>query len=106
MGDLLLDGVAKIAQRRKAEPIHVEQEVVKVEPLRPMRRTRRMDGSASGVRKRTMVLERLPVVFVPWAVVGAAGGTYERGIQVGHRVVLGIVPRGARVGRNVGNLAA
>jgi len=97
MGELLLDRDAEVAQCRVAQPVHVEEKIVEVDPFGSVRRT----GAASPFRDRArlgpMARERLFVMLVLAAVVLPARRPDERRVQVADRIVLLAVVRiGAR----------
>jgi hypothetical protein len=73
VADLLVDGEPQVLERRGAELVHVQQEVVQVDPLRAVRRARGASGVArSRLTLRSVALERLAMVFVLGTVVGSA----------------------------------
>jgi len=104
MRDLLLDGRPEILEGAVAEPVHVEQEVVEVEPLGLVRGTGRSCRLPwPGGRFGAMALEGLRMMLVLGTVVLAAMRAHEGRVNVRHRVVglsLGL-PRG-RQGRRAG----
>ena len=87
MREFLLDRPTQVPECRQAEPVHVEQEIVEIEPLRSSRGAGRVNRPARRVRQRTVPFEGFSVVFVRGAVERSAGGPDERRIEVIDRIV-------------------
>jgi hypothetical protein len=87
VGDLLLDGVPEVVESGIAEPVHVEQKVVQVEALGPVRRTRTAVRDARLVGRWPVTLQRFGVVLVLGTVVGPPGRPGERRVEMPHRIV-------------------
>jgi hypothetical protein len=97
MGDLLLDRDAQVGERRVAEAVEVEQEVVEVEPLGAVEGARAAGSLADPGRDRGVPVERLGVVLVIGTVVLPAVGPDQRRVEMADGVVrLRGVPRGRR----------
>ncbi len=105
MRELLLDRLAEVAQGRETEPVHVEQEIVEVQPLGPVRRTGGMNRPAVGVEERAVPREGLAVMLVLGSVERAAGGPHERRVEVCDRVVHGRVRFELGLDRGLGDLS-
>jgi hypothetical protein len=96
--DLLFDGALQVVQGRVAQPVHVQKEIVEVEPFGAVRGTGRSDRLAVRAGQGSVAVEGLSMVFVLRAMILAALGPDERRIQVVNGVVGGFV-RGRRGGR-------
>jgi hypothetical protein len=87
VGDLLVHRDLEVVEPRVAQPVHVEEEVVEVDPLRTVGGTRWARGQSFADRLGTMPLDRLGMVLVVRPVVGATVSPYEGRVEVGDRVV-------------------
>jgi hypothetical protein len=88
---LLVDGDLEVPERRGAQSVHVEEEIVQVEPLRTVGGSWKMAGEGP------VPLDRLHVMLVLRSVKGATGRADEGGIEPVHRIVPFVRrPRGGR----------
>jgi len=88
VSDLFLDGRPEILESAVAEPVHVEEQVVEVEPLGLVGRTGRPCRLPwPGGRLGAMAFEGLGMMLVLGTVVLATVGAHERRVNVRHRVV-------------------
>jgi len=101
--ELLLDRPAQVPERREAESVHMEEEIVEIEPLRSAGGPGRVDGPARRIGQRSVPFEGFSVMFVGRTVVGPAGGPDEGWIEVIDRVVGRL--RGTRLAGALGNLS-
>jgi len=106
MGDLLLHSAEQVPETGVAQAIDMEEEIVKVQSLGSVGRSRGPPAPPVRRRLRSMAIERLGVVLVRGAVVRAAGRTDQRRIQVLHRIVRRVLVRRIRCGRRSVHLPA
>jgi hypothetical protein len=98
VGALLLDRDAKVLERRVAQTVEVEEQVVEVQPLGTVERACAPGPLPEAGRHRRMPLQRLRVVFVLGSVEGPAVRPDEGRVEVRDRVVL-LLRRGGRRSR-------
>jgi hypothetical protein len=91
--DLLLDRDAEVLQGGVAEAVEVQEQVVEVQSFGAMERSRAPGPLPQAGRHRWVPFQRLGVVLVLGAVVGAAVRPDQRWVQMRHRVV-GLLRRG------------
>ncbi|MGA8604879.1 MAG: hypothetical protein WB788_07465 [Thermoplasmata archaeon] len=81
MGEFLVDGKLEVAQRGSAQTVHVQQQVMEVEPFRSV-------GWARDVpRERSVSVDRLGVVLVIGPVEFPPGWSDQRRIEMIDRIV-------------------
>jgi hypothetical protein len=103
--DLLFDRALQVVKRRVAQPVHVQQEIVKIEALGAIRGTggsQRLPGRAG---QRSVAVEGLSMVFVIRTVILAALRPDERRVQVVDGIVGGFVRGRGGNRRQVSDLA-
>jgi len=79
--ELLVDGELEVPERGPGEPVHVQQQVVQVQPFRAVR------GSGGSPRDRNVAVERLEVMLVVRPMELPGGRSDEGWIEVVDRVV-------------------
>jgi hypothetical protein len=96
VADLLFHGGPEVGERRVAQTVEVEKEVVEVEPLRTVERAGAPRPLADAGGNGGVTFEGFGVVLVIGAVVLPPVRADERGVEVRHRVVRLLRRRGRR----------
>jgi hypothetical protein len=102
--DLLFDGALQVMKGRVAQAVHVQKEIVQVEPFGAIRGTGRSDRFSRRSGQGSVAVKGLPMVLVVRAVVLAALGPDQRRVQLVDGIVGGFVGGGRRIRRQVSNL--